>query len=70
MTFTDNDLTRLKADIDMAYSCNGLAYLKGEKLNSLLFRLEAAEKVCEHMAQNVYIEKWPMLKEWRKAAGK
>lgn len=37
---------------------------------TLLARLEAAEAVCECLVKNVYVDKWPDLKEWLRAAGK
>ena len=72
VTFTDNDVKILKA---WTGNVDALAFdaLPQGKLKALLSRLEAAERVCEHI--EFY---WPKgeanlerdLLLWRKAAGK
>lgn len=62
MSFTDNDLKRLKDQLAgnaPTYGKNG-----GVDLDALLARLEAAE-VCANHSQSCY-----GYKAWRKAAGK
>ena len=72
MSFTDDDLKRLKDDMkgdpeDDVYrgKKNILCF---DEMNSLLARLEAAEACAES-----YVEGWPnggLATAWRKAAGK
>ena len=67
MTFTDDDLKRLK---NGRYFDMDKEVLPNDKLESLLARLEAAEKVCELLNGPVHESFWQVMTEWRKAAGK
>jgi hypothetical protein len=66
MTFTDDDLKRLKDSLSYV---QGYSIVKDVwKLPALLARLKAAEFYIERQrADNGYLE---ALKAWRKAAGK
>ncbi len=67
--FTDEDLKRLREDIEMAFSCNGQAVLKGSLLNALLARLEAAEKCIENIEANDPSAYRRSREAWRKSKG-
>jgi len=67
MIFNDNDLKRLKAELDE------YPELIDFKIDALLARLEAAEEVVEHFqykANKGCQECEISLEAWRKAAGK
>ena len=65
MTFTDDDLKRLKEDVNE----EGSSYrIPTEDLFALLARLEAAERVIlETDERHLPLDAW---QAWRKAAGK
>ena len=70
MTFTDEDLKRLKEDLKKRTGENVLCrYLTYDDVDALLLRLEAAENcITKHV-----VDEWidcGCMKEWRKAAGK
>jgi hypothetical protein len=81
MTFTDDDLKRLKEWVDDAILNNYYIEGKPELFKDLLARLEAAERVCEASEKvvrpkerigNAPLEQaiYDALEAWRKAAGK
>lgn len=51
MAFTDEDLKRFKKALECDRSCSGNVYLPHPEFESLLIRLEAAEKVCGDIAE-------------------
>lgn len=74
MTFTDDNLKRLKETIHMTY-VGGLKTpsfpLHRDELESMIARLEAAEAVAGYMAPKVNdVTGQHLIYEWRKAAGK
>src|SRR5690242_20099829 len=74
LQFSDEDLKRLKKDINMAPVD---AEIHVQKCSALLARLEAAEKVCSYLGENSYSHilqnETEYLAEleiaWRKTAG-
>jgi len=78
--FTDDDLKRLKEHIKVHFGdFNGECQLTAEGLSLLVARLEAAERICNYVANNDIdipdLEKefqWcdEAIINWRKAAGK
>ena len=76
ITFTDDDLKRLKENIHKPHEgCsleNTLENISNYDILALLARLEAAEKVCENV--NKYLRDprsfYGMLYAWRKSARK
>lgn len=70
MTFTDDDLKRLKKLIPMI-DIYGRWLTNGEEVTALLTRLEAAEALLVYLnIQNDYPEIRRLLKAWRKVCGK
>lgn len=74
MTFTDDDLKRLKNRNIYRCPCGNILCPEPFDIKALLARLEAAEKVCEeHLIFRKQINYSVMggtLEAWRKAAGK
>lgn len=69
MTFTDDDLKRLKIEsIENYHAEDGWCILTCEQAKYLIARLEAAEEYNIAMQLNVGVEKAE--KAWCKAAGK
>ena len=74
MTFTDDDLKRLKNGMStLRMAMNVTEYSLGkEELEALIARLEAAEKVCLYNEMGAYVT--PVIREclksWRKTVGK
>ena len=76
MSFTDDDLKRLKSEIREAIAWENSVEMPGRHAKALLARLEAAEAVCQQTeiyitdeSPNMFRMK-DLLKAWRKAAGK
>ena len=71
MTFTDEDMKRLK---EGANDFPNERFIKGHDVLALIARLEAAENVCYTIEAclDIYTQKAvkDSLKDWRKAAGK
>lgn len=66
MTFTDDDLERLKeSDHD-----HGWHRIRFEEVDALLARLEAAEKCIPYHECQDDLSTCPHLEAWRKASGK
>lgn len=78
VSFTDEDLTRFKADLDKASNLDDLGNFPKDKFAALLARLEAAEKVileasthCPVCGDETGSATWrEALEAWCKAAGK
>jgi hypothetical protein len=69
MTFTDDDLKRLKEQRVIVHEGIHVAVKKVE-LQALLARLEAAERVIAKHFELMNISTFEELQAWRKAAGK
>jgi hypothetical protein len=69
MTFTDNDVKRLKESVEKAIA-NGYSEPHDFSILALLNRLEAAENVCAFAESGSKSATCQTLKAWRKSAGK
>lgn len=67
MTFTDDDLKRLKDQVDRNDPVDNFTSI--DKMKALLVRLEAAEKLAGHDHCGCYGRN-ELEATWRKAAGK
>lgn len=78
MTFTDDELTRLKAHEGYQFTkmnpgqSKTWAFVDSAKIDALLARLEAAERLCRHVHKyfNPTDYGQRLYRAWRKAAGK
>lgn len=68
MTFTDDDLKRLKENQCAVKDCVGVGRLSCRDLDALLARLEAAEAIVERWDKDILVEK-ALFETWRKAKG-
>jgi hypothetical protein len=75
MTFTDDDLKRLKEDIETIAYLEGKSFILATDLKALFIRLEAAEDFREFVLEdfpgvtaNAFVQEADIA--WRKAVGK
>lgn len=68
MTFTDEDLERLKNETPLDHTC--IHHGRSVNLGALIARLEAAEKCIPYHECQDDLSTCPHLKAWRKEAGK
>lgn len=69
MGFSDDDLKRFKEQIELHYYPGEIAILQ-----ALLARLEAAEKVCDHIKENGFPKNmrdkaYDYMNAWRRSKG-
>lgn len=75
MTFTDDDLKRLKVHLetDKEFHQNA-TWVEHVQMDALISRLEAAEAVCQTVARRLLIDssidEIHAMEKWRKSAGK